>query len=183
MEMIGHATKGRTLIEVYVVGEIIEEGNNEEEVVVESASRSDEQFDVDSYRDNVSNPKNLDDVGLGAESQKDGGVHTEVRNNLNTPQLLISNLGDCEVESESGDDNEDEDYFPVDESSSDDELSVDDLASDDDGLNQRPNISFTLLQRAVHGAAHTRACSPAHGPVPDHGPTSFSAQFFGQDGL
>ncbi|CAA0841463.1 Unknown protein, partial [Striga hermonthica] len=71
MEMIGHATRERTLLEVYVVGEIIEEGNNEEEVVVESASRSDEQFDIDSYIDNFSKPKNPDDVGLGAESQKD----------------------------------------------------------------------------------------------------------------
>ncbi|GER44679.1 cytochrome P450 [Striga asiatica] len=179
MEMISHATKGRTLLEVYVVGEVIEEDNSENEASVESAPRSEEQFDVDSYIDNFSDPKNPNDVDLEAESQKDGDVNffdpknpnevdleaespkdgdvnfsdpknpndvdllaksqkdgdvdTEVRNNLKTPQLHTSNVGDCEVGSGSGDDSEDEEYFPVDESSYDDELSVDDLASDDDG--------------------------------------------------
>ncbi|GER43522.1 O-Glycosyl hydrolases family 17 protein [Striga asiatica] len=130
MEMINHATKGRTLLEVYVVGEIIEEDNSENEASVESAPRSEEQFDIDSYIDNFSDPKNHsdpknpNDVDLLAESQKDGDVDTEVRNNLKTPQLPTSNVGDCEVGSGSGDDSEDEDYFPVDDSSSDDELSL-----------------------------------------------------------
>ncbi|GER41099.1 oligopeptide-binding protein OppA, partial [Striga asiatica] len=78
MEMINHATKGRTLLEVYVVGEIIEEDNSENEASVESAPRSEEQFDIDSYIDNFSDPKNHsdpknpNDVDLLAESQKDG---------------------------------------------------------------------------------------------------------------
>ncbi|GER42521.1 cytochrome P450, partial [Striga asiatica] len=80
-------------VEVYVVGEIIEEDNSENEASVESAPREEEQFDIDSYIDNFSDPKNHSDPKN--PNDKDGDVDTEVRNNLKTPQLPTSNVGDC----------------------------------------------------------------------------------------
>ncbi|GER55062.1 leucine-rich repeat transmembrane protein kinase [Striga asiatica] len=106
MEMISHATKGRTLLEVYVVGEIIEEDNNENEASVEtsveSAPRSEEQFDVDSYIDNFSAPKNPNDVDLEAESQKDGDVNISDPKNPNDVDLEAESQKDGDVDTEAG---------------------------------------------------------------------------------